>query len=260
MDIIDTRKHWYAYIYDQEVTETEDIDLLLDIIGKEPKNILEVACGTGRILISLAKAGHKATGFDFDEYVVARIAEKAEGINNIKYYQKDALKNDWGKDFDVVVLAGNVMMNIETDGDYKSAQKMFIKKASLALKSGGYIYLDFGLHNDPESVFGQPDVNETVVFEGYDDRKVYGKYIICTGGSYNKENQMCYGKRKIELLLPNGEKNIYEYDSNKHIPNILEVREWLRENNFLIELEYGNKNKDPISEKTHRATIYARKI
>jgi hypothetical protein len=31
MDIIEIRKHWYAYIYDQEVMETDDIDFLLEI-------------------------------------------------------------------------------------------------------------------------------------------------------------------------------------------------------------------------------------
>jgi SAM-dependent methyltransferase len=259
MDIIEIRKHWYAYIYDQEVMETDDIDFLLEIIGKEPKNILEACCGTGRILVPIAKVGHKATGFDVDEYAVARISEKTIDMNNIKYYQLDALRNDWGNNYDVVVLAGNVMMNIETDGDYEYAQKMFIKRASDALKRGGYIYLDFDLHSNPENIY-EPTPEERVVFEGYDDRGTYGKYIICVGGVYDKDTQMAYGKRKIELVLQNGEKNIYEYNSNKRIPKLAEIREWLKANNFEIEQEYGNKNKEPISNKTHRATIYAKKI
>jgi SAM-dependent methyltransferase len=260
MDIIETRKHWYAYIYDQELTETDDIDFLLDIIGKEPKNILEACCGTGRILVPIAKAGHKATGFDIDEFVVARISKKVIGMDNVKYFQLDALENNWGNNYDVVVLAGNVMMNIETDGDYEYAQKIFIKRASDALKSGGYIYLDFDLHNSPENIFGEPILEERVVFEGYDDKGIYGKYIICKGGRYDIATQMAYGKRKIELLLQNGEKDVYEYNSNKRIPKLIEVKEWLKANNFEIEQEYGNRDKEPISSKTHRATIYAKKI
>jgi hypothetical protein len=209
--------------------------------------------------VPIAKAGHKATGFDVDEYVVARMPEKATGIENIKYYQLDALKNGWGNNYDVVVLAGNVMMNIETDGDYKHAQKLFIKRASDALKIGGYIYLDFDLHSNPEIIF-KPTLEERVVFEGYDDKGIFGKYIICKGGSYNKDTQMVYGKRKVELVLKNGEKDVYEYASNKRIPKLAEIKEWLKENNFEVEQEYGNKNKEPISDKTHRATIYAKKI
>jgi SAM-dependent methyltransferase len=259
MDLKETRKHWYAYIYDQEITETDDIDFLLEIIGKEPQNILEACCGTGRILIPIAKAGHRATGFDIDEHMVGRIPEKIIGMDNIKYYKSDALINDWGKGYDVVVLAGNVMMNIETDGNYEDAQKLFIKRASEALRIGGYIYLDFYLHKNPENIFG-PSLNERVVFEGYDDKSIYGKYIICTGGSYDRDRQMAYGKRKIELVLQNGEKSVYEYNSNKHIPKLAEVKECLKKNNFKIEYEYGNRNKEPISDKIDRAIIYARKI
>ena len=70
---------------------------------------------------------------------------------------------------------------------------------------------------------------------------------------------MTYGKKRIELILPDSEKNIYEYNSEKRIPTLIDIKEWLKESNFEIEQEYGNKNKEPVSEKTHRATIYARK-
>jgi SAM-dependent methyltransferase len=253
------RKHWYAYIYDQEVTETDDIEFLLEMIGKKPQNILEACCGTGRILVPLAKVGHKVTGFDIDEYMIERISEKIVGMDNIKYYKSDAIKDDWGNSYDTVVLAGNVMMNIETDGNYKDAQKTFIQNAGKALKTGGYIYLDFALHHNPEIIFG-PNQEDRVIFEGYDDTGIDGKYILCGESSYNKVTQMNYGKRKLELILQNGEKNIFEYNSNKRIPKLKEVKEWLKENNFSIEKEYGNYNKEPISEKTNRAIIYARKI
>jgi SAM-dependent methyltransferase len=250
MDINETRKHWYAYIYDQEVTETDDIEFLLELIGKRPQNILEACCGTGRILVPLAKAGHNVTGFDIDEYMIGRISEKIVGMNNIKYYKSDALEDTWGNNYDIIVRAGNVMMNIETIGSYEEGQKTFIKNSGKALKNGGYIYLDFDLCNNPEDVFG-PNKEDRTIFEGYDDTGVSGKYIICDGGGYGQDTQIAYGKRKIELVLQNGEKNIYEYISNKRIPKLTDIKEWLRETGFKIEQEYGNYNKDPISDKTH---------
>jgi SAM-dependent methyltransferase len=259
MEINQTRKHWNANIYDKEVTETDDIEFLLNIIGNEPKTILEVCCGTGRILVPLAKAGHNVTGFDIDEYMIARIPEKASGMDNIQYFRADAVEDDWGNNYDIIILAGNVMMNIETDGDYEDAQKVFIYKAAKALKPDGHIYLDFDLHNNPGEIFG-PVKKERVVFEGYDDTGVYGRYMICVGGKYEKETQVAYGKRRIELILRDGERNVYEYYSNKRIPTLIDVKKWLKENGFILEQAYGNYNKEPISEKTHRATIYARKI
>jgi hypothetical protein len=149
------------------------------------------------------------------------------------------------------------MMNIEADGNYEEAQKMFIKNAGEALKPGGYIYLDFNSHSHPENIFG-PAPEERVIFEGYDDRGVYGKYIICAGGSYDRDAQICYVKRKIELVLKNGEKDIHEYDSNKRIPKLNEIEKWLEENNFRIEQKHGDYNGSPVSDKTYKAIIYAR--
>jgi SAM-dependent methyltransferase len=259
MDINEIRGHWYASIYDKEVTETDDIEFILEVIGNEPKNVLEACCGTGRILVPIAKFGHNTTGFDINADMLERISQKITGINNIKYYKANALIDDWGKDYDIVILAGNVIMNIELNDDYETAQKLFIKKANMALKSGGYVLLDFDLHNEPETIFAALQ-EDRVIFEGYDDKGIYGKYIACSGGGFDKTTQTAYGTRRIELILQNGERNVYEYSSNKHIPSLNDIRTWLKENNFIIEQEYGNKNKDGISEKTHRATIYARKL
>jgi SAM-dependent methyltransferase len=258
MDIKEIRKHWYAFIYDYEETQTDDIDFLQKIIGNVPKNILEVCCGTGRILAPLAKSGHKVTGLDIDEYMLERISAKINGLNNIHYYRADAVNDDWIGKYDIIILAGNIMMNIETDGNYEEAQKAFIKKASTALINGGYIYLDFNLDHNLEDIIKY--TKEWVIFEGTDDNGVYGKFIMCNGGTYNKSTQMNCRNRRIELTLKNGEKDIYEYTVNKRIPSLMDIKKWLKEYNFVIEQEYGNYVGDPISEKTNRAIIYAKKI
>jgi len=63
--------HWYADIYEQQETQTDDSDCVLEIMKDyDFKNILEVACGGGRNTIPFAKAGYNVTGFDFDEYML----------------------------------------------------------------------------------------------------------------------------------------------------------------------------------------------
>jgi len=51
-------KHWYANVYEQFENQTNDVEFLLDILHKntngDPQNILEVACGGGRISVPLA--------------------------------------------------------------------------------------------------------------------------------------------------------------------------------------------------------------
>ncbi|HHW21273.1 MAG TPA: class I SAM-dependent methyltransferase [Clostridiaceae bacterium] len=134
-------RHWYAYIYEQQENQTHDVEFILDILRKHtdgPQKILEVGCGGGRICIPLAQAGHIITGFDADEHMLLRCYNRMKGMSNITCYLADALTSDWGSDFDVVVLAGNVLINIETDTDYEKAQQTFIQKAAIALKAGGH--------------------------------------------------------------------------------------------------------------------------
>lgn len=261
MDISGIRKHWYANIYDKHhETQTDEIDCLLKIIGSDQKNILEVCCGTGRILAPIAKNGHYITGFDIDEYMLERIPEKITGLDNVRYYKADALNVDWGNDFDVVILAANIMMNIITDGNYEDAQRLFIQKAGRAIKQDGHIYLDFNHFNLDSIGTWTLAEEDRVIFEDYDEKKVYGKFIYCKGDSYDEKTQMNYGKRRIELILPDGRNEIYEYPVNKRIPTLNDVKRWLDENNFEIEFEYGNYKEEPISGTTDRAIIYAKKV
>lgn len=257
MNINKVRSHWYAYIYDKQENQTNDVELMLKILGDKPKNILEVCCGGGRILVPLAETGHNVTGFDMDEDMLSQIKRKIIGLSNMKYYKADAINSDWGSDYDVVVLAGNIIINIETEMDYREAQKLFIKKAADALKIGGYIYLDFDLHSQPEKIFNF--TIERVHFDGTDDDGIYGRYIGCPG-SYDSKTQMTSGKSRTELTLPNGEEYTFEKKSEKHIPTLQNIHDWLKGSEFLIEQEYGDYEKNSISETTHRAIIYAKKF
>ena len=139
---------WVADMYDQKVTDTDDVGFLLSVVGEKPKKILEIACGSGRVLVPLAKAGHDVTGLDADEYVLAKIPAKAEGLKNIEWRAADAVQDDWGAGYDVVVLAGNILYNIVSDMDYAKAQELFIRKAASALAPGGYVYIDYSPGGD----------------------------------------------------------------------------------------------------------------
>lgn len=257
MNETDLINSWYAEIYDQHETQTDDVDFLLSILGNKPKTILEVCCGSGRILVPLARAGHKATGFDMDEFMLERIPAKAEGIENLAFYKEDAVAADWGRDFDIVILAGNILINIVTPLDYKEAQQLFIKKAANSLKTGGYIYLDFNLFSNPEVIFGNNI--ERVIFEGTDCNGTYGKYSILEG-TYDIDSQIYKGRNRTELITGSGEKIILEKEATKYIPTLHDVYEWLENAGFVVEAEYGDYNGNPIDNNTCRTVIYARKV
>ena len=57
-------------IYDSTETQTDDVELLLSLIGEKPKRILEPFCGSGRILLPLVEAGHEVHGIDRSEHML----------------------------------------------------------------------------------------------------------------------------------------------------------------------------------------------
>ena len=257
-------KHWYACIYEQFENQTDDVEFLLNILHKHtdgsPQKILEVACGGGRICIPLAQAGHIVTGFDADEHMLLRCYRRMKGMSNITCYSADALTSDWGSDFDVVVLAGNVLINIETDMDYAQAQQTFIHKAAMALKHGGHLFLDFDLLYDPARFFNS--LRESSYFNGTDDMGTSGR-IVSYGSVYDPVTRICAGASHWELKTNNGESFVISEQWYKHIPSQAQVYGWLSEAGLTIERSYKNYSDEPIpepiDESTHRATIWARK-
>ncbi len=260
MDRTFIAKHWYAYIYEQIENQTYDVDFLLKVLGRNPLNILEIGCGSGRIAVPLAQAGHSVTGMDADEYALLRCYRRGIHLPNLRCGKADVIRDDWKTGFDVVVIAGNFLINIESDMDYRQAQRRFMQKASGALLPGGHLYLDFDLSPNPSAVFNE--LRESSYFSGTDDLGTYGK-TVSYGWVYDPATQICVCAAHWEITTSSGESFIVPDNRYKHIPTQEEVYSWLAEAGFSIERTYMNYTDqpltNPIAPETWRATIWAKK-
>lgn len=256
-------KHWYASVYEQLENQTCDVKFLLQVLSEAQNTnqvILEVCCGGGRICIPIAQAGYRVVGFDIDEHMLLRCYGQMKNLSKISCYCADAVTSDWGMDYDVVVMAGNIMINIESEMNYAQAQEIFIFRAAKALRSGGHLYLDFDLHYNPEAVFN--NLKESSYFVGTDDLGTSGR-TVSYGSVYNPVTQLCSGSNHVEITTNNGEQIIISEPWLMHVPTQAQVYCWLKNAGFSIERTYKNYTDEPLSEpideSTHRATIWARK-
>lgn len=247
---------WISDMYDMDQTDISDVEFALSIIGEKPKRVLEVACGSGRILVPLAKEGHSVTGLDFDEYMLDKISARAKGMKNITWQKSDVIKEDWGKGYDVVMLAANFLFNIIADIDYAKAQMLVIQKSSNALVSDGHIYIDYGYTLHPENWFG--NANENVVWQGTDSNGNTGKMTLLNS-SFDSKTGLNKFVRRFELLLSDGTEIKQDIPSTKHFATLEQIHKWLEVAGFIVEEEYGDYSRSPISEMTNRAIIWARK-
>ena len=251
---------WIADLYDQKVTETEDVDFLLSAIGQTPRRIFEVCCGSGRILVPLAKAGHTVSGFDADAFMLAKIPAKAEGLVNIQWRAADAVHSDWGTGFDAVVLFGNILYNIVSDMDYAASQELFLQKAAAALVPGGYVYIDYspGGHRPTQQEETHKDSGEWIVWEGTDSEGNHGKMMLLAG-AYDKDTRLDTFTRRFELTLKNGESVMQDIPCVKHFASLEQIQGWLSAAGFTAEQAYGDCTRSPITNDSTRAVIVARK-
>lgn len=246
--------NWSADMYEIDETGTEDVEFLLSCLGAESKHILEIACGSGRILVPLAKAGHTVVGLDMDEAMLGKIPAKAEGLSNITWRTEDAITDDWGKGYDVVVIAGNFLMNIVSEEGPEQAQKVLIEKAKHVLNSGGMLYIDFNHTFYPERWYVNP--GERVIWQGTDSHGTDGKMLLCDS-TFDAETGLIQSIRQYELVTPEGRKINKEMLSVKHYVTLEQMHSWLAAKGFRIEKEFGDYAGNPISETTGRAIICA---
>lgn len=245
---------WSADMYEIDETETYDVDFMLSCLGTSPKRILEIACGSGRILVPLAKAGHTVVGLDMDEAMLRKIPAKAEWSSNISWRTADVIADDWGSDFDVVVIAGNFLMNIVSEEGPERAQKVLLEKAKLALKPGGLLYIDYNHTFYPEQWYVHP--GERVIWGGTDSHGTSGRMLLCDS-TYDAATGLISFTRCYELETASGEKIRKETSSVKHYVSLEQIHSWLAEEGFRIEKEYGDYYGNPIGEATSRAIICA---
>ena len=259
MDINAIGRRWWGCIYDRYEHGTDDVELLLDLIGPAPQNVFEVCCGTGRVLVPLAKAGHNVMGMDADEGMLARIPAKSEGLANLRYSQANALTTDWGGGYDVVVLGDNTLMNIEHRDDDKAAQQFFIKKAAGALRPGGYFFLAYDHYPEPAKLFIEKNKVVKGHYAGTDDAGVSGQTYNC-GGLYNPVTRIAVWNGHIELTLPGGERHILSNQGHKYVCSREDVHGWLENAGFAVEEEFGGCDRRPFAGKAGWDIIWARKL
>lgn len=133
-----------AAFYDLEHADfRDDIDLLLsfaDIVG-DP--ILEMGCGSGRILLALAEAGYDVTGIDHSATMLERAREaigERDLDGSVQLMHGSMLEADSapGGPFGLVIFSLNALMHLST----AASQRLALESALRALDPRGQLVLD----------------------------------------------------------------------------------------------------------------------
>ena len=110
---------------------------LVDSYG--PGSVLDAGCGTGRVAMELSRRGHPVVGVDVDEAMLGAAHAKAPALAWVRGDLADPAL-DFGRTFDVVVMAGNVLIFVP-DG----TEARVIANAARWLVPGGLLVTGYSL-------------------------------------------------------------------------------------------------------------------
>ncbi len=102
--------------------ELDEIGFYSEVAADQGGNCLDLGCGTGRVLLPLARQGIHITGLDASQFMVeecrARVA--AEGLS-AEILHDDMRTFDLGRQFDLILLPGATFQLLEEREDVISA-------------------------------------------------------------------------------------------------------------------------------------------
>jgi len=102
--------------------------------------VLEIGCGTGRILLPILKAGVNIEGLDGSKSLLQTLHFKAKKIGlKPKTYFANMINFDLGKKYDLIIIPFRTFIHLATVSDQKKALKIFHKH----LSKGGKLILNF---------------------------------------------------------------------------------------------------------------------
>jgi SAM-dependent methyltransferase len=200
----------YLYFYEDTINDERtqiEIDFIIrELDLKEPKKILDIACGYGRHANRLALLGHEVTGLDINEKFLSMAREEAERLGaNVQYFLKDIREMDYNEEFDVVISMFTSFGYYEDDDNFK-----ILENVAKALKKGGKFLLDimnrdFIIRNFLPYVVIEKDKNYMIDFNFLDilDGRIYDKRIVLRNGKIKEKPFFVrvYAPTEIKLLL-----------------------------------------------------------
>ncbi len=143
----------FARFYDADYRHyTDDIDAIFDLAAECGEPILELGCGTGRVLLPMATAGHIITGIDISSALLELARQKvriAHCESQTSLVKADLRTFDLPqKNFTFAFCTSNTLMHLTTQAD----QLAVLRNAHRHLQPNGLLLLDLFNPDLPRSL------------------------------------------------------------------------------------------------------------
>ncbi|RPH55505.1 MAG: class I SAM-dependent methyltransferase, partial [Chloroflexi bacterium] len=165
------------------------------------RKILEVACGTGRITIPLARAGAHITGLDLSPAMLEVARRKSAGLEHLRWVEAGMRNFDLGEQFDLIISPGHSFQFMLTAAE----QLECLETLKRHLAPGGTLIL----HLDHQDLawLGEVGGEKAGIFQqGSDVSLPTGQRLrLFHSWAYDRATQTATADKYYEELGPGGE-------------------------------------------------------
>lgn len=228
---MDLYSDFYSRVYDCMVSsDTYDQDIYLEAVkGAKKKNILEFACGSGRIMLPLVMQGHAVTGIELSGDMIKLLKDRIRYIEPhlqklIRINQGDMAVVNLNEKFDIVILGACTLCLLQTP----ERRKAFFENVVRHLAPGGLFIFDYQII-DEEKVAKTSEHIQLIPIS-----TVYPKHFLLMGEKVIVEENYSLLNLYNEIIEEEGRTSRYLGKTRKALLDSDDIRQLIEQSGLKI--------------------------
>lgn len=247
-----------ARFYDAEtVGKTDDLAMYSRLAEDYGGPIFDVGCGTGRVLMHLARQGHIAHGIDDSRQMLDRLDIKLESnprlADNVEYVHGDVMHYESDEVYSMILLTYNALMHFHD----QATQISLLKQLRRLIADDGLLVID--LPNAGET-FATQDTDAILLDRSFIDPDT-GHMIMLQSHSYmDRVTQILHVQWIYDEVTADGTVK------RLHAPHLLryyfypEIVLLLKECGFGVMDVFGDYDENPFEDGCERMILYVQPV
>lgn len=233
---------------------TDDVPFLLSLATQAGGPILELGCGSGRILLPLARAGFRLYGVDNSRAMLSQTATRAKNVAaEVTLVKADmAAFTLQTTNIALAIIGYNTFMHVPP-----AATVAVLRRVARHLAPNGLLVIDL---SNPFAIARSPG-DRAITFERTFTRPESGERVVQTSSSQVDAAKQCmsviYYFDTIPLSGGSAQRTLAFFDYHYYYPHQIELD--LRRAGFTLEEQFGNYDRQPFSETSDRLIVLARR-
>ena len=250
--------HTVARFYDAENTDKfDDIQMYQELAQAYGGPIIDIGCGTGRVMIPLAQQGYEVHGIDYEDAMLdrARVRMQADTslAEHMTLHHGDVLTYEMDQQFKLTLVPYNGLMHFH----YQDIQLAVLKRLRQWTRDDGLLVLDL------------PNAGEVFATQETDAIMMERTFLEPETGHMVMQQSTSYLDRVQQLLRVNwiyDEVTAEQTVKRTVAPLVLyyyfysELRLLLQASGFAVDAVYGDVEYGPYEDGCERMVVFAKPV